>query len=1045
MDLPGQVSYRPVDGAEAGDLCLNRITERPPRCHQLTKFEQWLPPTRTSVPLPPAKTFQRVKSQRNWLYKTHPEAFLGNADLSALISEETRAQKAAGSESQTGSVLAVGEIVDLRNSKSSRIAKCPVVALAAGEAGHILQLSVINSEKWLWNDSTFALGAPQTRFHGSWGGDGSPISKLEFVRKLKQHDNLYWVVVQKETSTTILEPELRAKPVGGTALVSAADAATAEHIVMNTVVTLTTDDTGGESHCDFSINLGSNDVAPQLAVIDRSGNWSVWYIEREGYGRGKTSRAVLKTKGRSILPASFPSDPSHVFEMYRILWTTVSNRADEWERDSSPSVLSDSLAGGPQAAYSIDIGESNPKYDGLLMCNPTQLQVSDVDGARLPASFDFLTVDGAGALLDAQAVHGSSSHVLVLTADKLTLLDVSFTEGQKKSPNMIASCRHFRKSPRETLQMSVTRLRSSSDEYTFLVLIYSAQSLRVDLFWFVVNYQDGTAKFHSQVVHFPGLKPAEAEYLQGIKSLAVVPLHLAPTKGKRREGTGEAADSFTDVQLCQLFALTTNLSLNATIVAITHGSHQNWPQPFKEDNSWWADGRRARFLRRKWLRETDQAFVIADQAEEVVKPLSITYVPSRVQKPATIQLRPYLLRLLQEINRGLLGDAAGNFAKLTGAEWVKSIQEALEGREEDDHVALKPILGFSNLWGPLNLTTLEDEVSSSLRRLKMSQMMRLFDCGIYGQGHSAMDLFEKVSINWSSALEAEALRPTQWRYMEMALERMAVEVYLSEKGVYMSPQSTLDLAAKSLPQEEIQNFKDEDGPDSQTRPSQAMWTPSRTPSSSRATSEAFGSSQGSQEGEDPGKEDPAVARLRMYLPSIKFTPPPKNGPSRVISLWPEQRGVDPSEYHYRPPGSDADEKTEAARRRREKEEDRRRRRAEKRAQPGIKLEDVGASLSQPYRPTVSRSSPAPPPSSQDAGSSQVQMYSQGVLESSQIQAHSQGDAGSGFGINSQRRSQPMGFARGFGYNPQTMSQPLPGEFGGRRPKAKKKPKPKGFK
>lgn len=1048
----GQVSYRPVadNDVAVGDLGSGRIDEQrefleprlvvictsililattAPSFQQLVSFEEWFAPTRTSLALPTSTTFQRTKSQRNWLFKTHAEALLGNLDLPRLISEETRAQYSGISQTQAGSLLAVGEIFDLRNTGSSRSATCPVIALAAGEAGHILQLSVINQEEWCWGESSLTVGASQARFQGSWCSDGSSISKIEFATKLKQYDTIHWLVAQKDTSTTIFAPELRAKPVAGAASMSGLDDGTADHIAMNPVTTLTANATGGESHCDFSINLGSNDLAPQLAIIDRSGNWSVWYIGRDGHGRSRKTKAVLMKKGDWAFPTS---DLGQLGDMHRIAWTTRSGRVDEWERDSSPSTHIEPLAGGFQAAYLTDFDHSRPKYDGLLMCNHTQLQVVDVDGKRLPSWLDFLRRIGTDTILDARTFYGSSSHVFVLTTEKLYLLEVSAVEGQEsKSPHVLASCRHFRANPQETLKISVTRLRPVYGESSALVAVHSAQSFRVDLFWFIITERDGIARFHRQVVHFPGLSTGSLGESQGIESLVAVPLHPATSRERGRQATQGDTDQnahAADAQLYQLFALTADLSLSSSIVAFARGFQQHLAVPVKFDGLQWTDERRARFLRRKWLRESEQAFVIPDKPE-LVKPYSVVHPPSRTDGYDTIQLRFYLVKLVQEINKAFAGDAAEASVSLTGAEYFKPIRKAMKSREEDDHVALKPIFSFSDLWQRIHLTTIDDEWNFTLRRLSKSEQAQIFDCGHYGSKQSVMDLFEKMSVNWSATIPAESFKPSQWRYMELALERMATEVYLSEKGVYAVPQATLDLASKSVPQDERQ-VQDEDDlhdfPSSQPRSSQILHTPSATPSSSRATSEAIDSTTNSQDDEATGLEDPAVSRLRMYLPSIKFTTAPKSGPSRVISLWPEQRNTDPSEYRYRAPGQGPDERAEERQRRRERQEQRRQRREEKFAQLGIKMEGAGASYSQPYRPTMIRSSPPP----QDNGTSQHQAHSQGF---------------GGFGFGSQSQSQSLTFSQGFGFS-QAMSQPLPGEFGSRPSlqKAKTKPKRPGY-
>lgn len=1013
----GQVSYKPLasDDLAAGDLGFSRVDENPPSYQQLVPFEKWLAPTKTSLALPPSTTFQRTKSQKNWLFKTHPEAFMGNLDLPQVISEETRALDAGREETQPGSLLAVGEIFDLKNTKSSRTAACPVIALAAGEAGHILQLSAISLETWTWGDASFTAGASQANFHGSWCGDGSSISKIEFATKLKQFDTIRWLIAQKETSTTVFAPELRAKPVAGAPSTSGRNDGTADHIVMNPIATIAMNVTGGEPHCDFSINLGSNDMDPQLAIIDRSGNWSIWYIGRVGHGRSKAAKAILVKQGSWAMPAPVSSTVGHQSMTHRIVWTSRSGRVDKWERESSPSLHSDTLDDGLPPTFLADLVASRPKYDGLLMCNRTQLQVLDVDGKRTPSWLDFTRRDGMVTILDTQAFHGSSSHVFLLTTDKLYLLDLSLVESQNaKSSHILVSCRHFRNDPRETLKISIAKLRYSHDEANTLVMIYSAQSFRVDLFWFGVTQKEGMARFHRQVVHFPGLSTANVGRSQGIESLAIVPLHVVPSKGKNRQTFEEGTQSHVNAQVYQLFALTANLSLSSSVVALTQGARQIFARPSRFGISSWTDERQARFLRRKWLRETEQAFVVPDKPD-LVKPSSVVPVPEKADEHDVMQFRFYVLKLVQEINRAYVGDAPG----LHDTEHFKSIRAALKSREEEDHMALKPLLRFSDMWQPFNLSKLDDEWGFNLRRLYKSQHAHIFECGTYGAKQSVMDFFERISINWSSSLLAESLKATQWRYMELALERMAAEVYMAEKGVYMVPQSTLDLASNPALEDEAQ-VKGEDElygiHSSQPRSSQVLPTPSATPSSSRAASETVDSTTTSQEMEGGLLEDPAVARLRMYLPSIKFTPPSKSGPSRVISLWPEQRNVDPSEYQYRPPGQGPDEEAEARKRRQERKEERHRRRAEKLAQLGIKMEGAGDSYSQLYRPTMIRSSPPP----QEIGSSQHQPPSQGF---------------GGFGLASQIQNQSQSFSQGFGPS-QIMSQPLPGEFGG-RPRLKK--------
>lgn len=977
----------------------------------------------------PYPTFQRVKSQKNWLLKTHPEAYLGNPGLLALISGESRAATASQGSSTVGSLLAVGEVLDLRSTKSSRVPAWPVVAMAAGEAGHVLHLFAIDPERWTWNDSWLPVGAPQhTKFQGSWANDGSPISQIKFATKRKQYDTIRWFIIQKETSTTIFEPVLRAKPVA--AVTSNLSGCTSEHIATNPIVTLTADAIGGESHCHFSINLGSDGESAQLAILHGSGNWSVWNILRDGHGRSRTTKAVLRRKGWWTSPWNVTDvfDKAHI-----IIWISRSGSSSEWERDSTPSEEAD-LPFRREAAYVAGINTSHTRQDGLLICNSTQVRILDAEGKQNVPWLDFSRRDHKDALLDAQAFPGSSSYVLLLTTDRVYLLDVSEKEGQEGlPPRVMLSCRHFRRRRSERLKMSTFKPPSLSDTSSSLVLLHSPNEFRVDVFWFTISQQDGTAHFHHQVVQLPDLETMEPEDSQGIESLAAVPLQLSALKGKNRSGAEEDQPSFArsdDVEFYQLFALSAAFGLSSSVIAVTRGTSEKLSRPSKSATSKWGEARWARFLRQKLLREGEQAFVVPDELE-VNSQLSVAPTSSLTKRYNTVELRFYFLKLVQELNRGFFGEVNQEPVEFSGVEPFSSVREALQSRDGEEHISLKPLLRFSDPWQPLELAAVEDEWNLNLKDLGKSRQAQLFECGRYIRTPSVMDVFEKVSTNWSARLAAESLKASQWRYMELALERMAAELYLSETGVYAVSQSTSNLASKSVPGKEDKQAQSEDWshdlPSSQLMSSQALPTPSATPSSSRATSETVDNAKSDQDDEDAGREDPAVARLRMYLPSIKFTPPPKNNPLHVMSLWPEHRGVDPLEYQYIPFGKGSDEMAQKARRRKEREEERRRRRAERRAQMGVKMEGAGEPFSQPLAPTHFRSSPV----SQEVGSSQ---------------AHSQGF---GLGFSSQDPRQSQSFGPGFGFS-QIMSQPLPGEFGGRpsihKKKGKVKPtKPSGFK
>lgn len=979
---------------------------------------EWLPPSRSGVALPTSTAFQRTRSQKNWLLKTHSEAFLGNLNLPGLISEESARHDESTGFGRARSILAVGEINNMRDARSSRTTAWPVVAMAAGEGGHILQVSAIRTVKWNWAKFSFPVGESESTFHGSWHGDGSPITQIKFATKPKQFDSIRWLIVQKETSTTIFEPELRAKPITRDTSMLGPQTVTIEHIAINPVITLTSESTGGQAHCDFSINLGSEEQAPQLVIIDSSGTWSIWFLDREGHTTPRKNRAVLKKRGSWVPPLS--TRPWGVRDLsskaYNVAWTSRLRSTDAWIRDESPSGDADhAIAGGLRDAFLSGLGTFNDKFDGLAICNSKQLQTLSAADDAWTTWLDFMRRDGADALLSIQSFPDSPAHLLVLTTDAIHLLDVGVADEHKtRPPRILVSCRHYRNARREILKLSVTRLRPVEGEATSLVLLHSTKNNRLDLFSFTIIQDDGTARFYHQLLHLTHIKAPSGADNGGIESLVAIPLQLRPDL---KDGTVHGVKP-SGAQFYQIFGLTTGLSLVSTIIIHSQESSEVLPCPIKSHDVGWSESRRNRFLRNKMLRQNERAFVIEDASEEHQP--NVVRAAEHSMKIQTVQLRFYLSRLVEEINRGFFGEPDREDVADTQGPFF-SICSAAQGPLEDSHIPLRPVLGFSKWWQPLNLSRDEEQWDFDLKQLEKNQEIQLFECGNQATRLGLMDLFEKLSIDWSSGLPADGLKATQWRYMELALERMAAEVYLSARGIYMAPQATRDLAAKAAPvvkREMNDEYDLNDLPSSQPGSQQPFHTPLTTPSISRATSEALSDGIRSQPEEEQGQEDPAVARLRMYLPSIKFTPPPKNGPSRVISLWPEQRGVDPSDYEYRPLGKGTDAEAQAAKRRREREAERLRRKAERRAQLGIEMESIAESLSQPLPPPVIQSSPPPP-----------------EVRSSQI--HTQG-----FGFASQSQSQSQSRNFGVGGLSQTMSQPLPGEFGTRQVRPKKKVKVK---
>lgn len=921
-----------------------------------------------------------------------------------------------------GSVLAIGEISDLR--RSSHPMSQPAVAMAAGEAGHILRVSMIALEKWTWAESSLPIGAPQSHFHGTWSSDGSSLSKIQFATKPRQHDPIRWLIAQKSTSTTIFQPEIHAKPANSLAHTTILDDADLQHIALGPIVTLSKDATGGDAQSDFSVNVGSESDAPQIAIVDMSGNWSVWFIDsqRSHHGGPTVHTAISKSRGTcEISPSSWPSDQSRPSENhYRISWVCKSARDGDWERDSSPSDAAGSVSRPLQTDYMTGHVESDQNHDGLLICDSTRVQILDTRAFKIHSRLDLSRRHTAGRLLGAQSIDGCPNDILVLTTEQLYVLDISSVgTPETTKPNVLVSCPHFRGKDKQTLKMSVTRLQSSAESPSSLVLVYSNQNSRVQLFYLTISYQGGNASFHHQIVQLPGSQTSLGE-LAGITSMHAVPLRRSLPKSRRHSGNEDTGANVRgyEPQTFQLFGLANDLSLSSLVVAITSGNVQwrGWPKMSLKAE--WGGTQWKNSLRHRVLREVTDALVVPDVVEED-RQLSRQRLAQILPTNKSINTRYFFIHAMNEINAGYFGECSSESLGNNSVGPFDIIEDISEKRELYEPVALQPLLSFKDTWHALDLTRSEALWNRDLELLERSSGVQLCHCGAIGPTLDVTDLFERFSIDWSSRLEAESLTATQWRYMQLALERLAADAYLSRKGVCMVPQMTLDLVSRTKPRaESSQSTVDdlyEELPYSRAGSELTFPTPSATPSSSRATSQAAESFETPEDDDEAEREDPAVVRLRMYVPWIKFTPPERQGQRRLVSLWSEQRGGDPENYKFSRSGKDADGLSEAARRRREKELERRRRKAEKKALLGIKLEDFGDSISQVYVPDEIRSSPPP------------QMFAK-----SQGQSH-----GFGFGSQSQAQSQSQSFGPF-----QTMSQPLRGEFGTRIPVLRKKSKGK---
>lgn len=611
-----------------------------------------------------------------------------------------------GEDSQPASLLSIGEINDA--SKTS-LGACPAIAMAAGEAGHILRLSTMQVENWSWDRESTCLqmGASKSIFQGFWCHDGVPISQIKFATKRKKYDNTRWLIVQRSTSTTIFEPQLRKTPLNDPASRCYLDSGKPSHIAANPIITLTKDTTGGDSQCDFAFDPGPNDGVPQLAIIDRAGNWSIWYVTREPSRTAKTARTTLRSRGAAagisspwISTSPWTSNPRIApAARYQCVWVGHDRRIEDWGRDESPSESSKTTTPAHRRPFVDDIEAFDSTCDRLLICDSTSLQLLDIAGATTISNLNFCKRNSEDRLLDARRFPGSPSLVFLLTTKKLFLLDLAKPQDQESNrPTVLISCLHFRFQDQECLKMTMAMVHSPPGEVSTLIFLFSAQSTHIKVF--CVTQAAGNVRFHQQVLHISALSFTTSSNLRGLESLTAIPLHMLYKTSRGHHLTSNTVDGVSKIpglQYYQLVGLGVDLSLNASLIAMTNGHRQALMPPDRStliSTRSWGDVKRTKLFRRKFVRDTEKSFVLPDDTDNTAIALRQSVVKQSAARSTTqiVQLRYYLLRLFQEIHRSLNGDAAAlDDPGSGGVEPFYSIRAAIQEREGGGHIALKPL------------------------------------------------------------------------------------------------------------------------------------------------------------------------------------------------------------------------------------------------------------------------------------------------------------------------------------------------------------------
>ncbi|KAK2016546.1 hypothetical protein LZ32DRAFT_615179 [Colletotrichum eremochloae] len=605
---PPKITIVPHEGQEDGPPLLH--TSRVPGQAQALRIvqapETLYPASKSAEIVPSSSIWDSQRVQQRWLLNAHPEAFVGSLEASSFLAEGLSNLIRPDTTPTTQPLLAITQMADVAN--HTRVVPVPVLAMATGESGELLRLSKMSRTKWQWGENEnptlqmFSIDQHDREETVLWSSDGAPILQIKAALSMVRFEPTRWLLVQKRTSTTILQPEYHKVPVSERP--SGIDKATERPSRINPkpILVITSEQTGGFAHSDVSFSYGSRKKPPQLAIVDECGYYSVWDIKGREVVGSVSMRPKLRHCGHIQLGAmdQLPDEDSPAFraEPHGVLWIGPAGPGvDLWD---VPTV-EDPDTGNDLAALTA-------RSKKLLLWNRTKFEVVDVKNPSFRKSLTILKSDEPDYILDVKPNPVSRSQVFILTSSCLFWIETSSlgtATTNQDSLNVLQSFAHMRAWDADTLRLTVHHDGHGSGDEACALYLYSEKSPEVEVYWFSVPEATRLPQFEHHIMRLDG-NPSK------LQAMCPAPAFFNGASSGASKGPG--ADYMNQqVKFQQLFVLGRDLSLSQSLIAISASPGLEVVPP---DNSreWSRDGRRqAHNKRRKeFLQHFEDVFVVPD-------------------------------------------------------------------------------------------------------------------------------------------------------------------------------------------------------------------------------------------------------------------------------------------------------------------------------------------------------------------------------------------------------------------------------------------------
>lgn len=548
-------------------------------------------------------------------------------------------------------LLAVGDITD--TSDPSRLAALSVMACATGESGELLRLVRIHDTQWQWEGDTLCtLHVPTVDLEdfedeAIWTSDGLPISQIKFAARTVEHNTLRYIIVQRETSTVILQPQYRKIPVLEKATYHSLSTGVSR-IDPNPIISLTHHQTGGNAHSDVVFIPGLSGTPRQLCIIDECGYWTLWNMTGVlGTGRN-TTRLELVKAGHIIegpLDEIPPVSP-HPAQKYGAVLVGAEPDPDSWSLSDA-----DTKTHGLFANLKQQLLVYNSERWTLFDLLTGEMRPSIVDWSSRKSKF--------GSIIDVQLSPVDPNHVFILTTKFVVWVDIfSYSEyTMTQRPVILLTCA-YRSTQGLEVKMTVCRSSSSNGNDTdAMVLLYNSLDRQLHSFIFRLSPQN-PPQFHLQTTCLPTVTTKDHQFSPESLHLQPLTLDVEATSSLVENGQDHSQIQFfqsmllgKDFQVCQ----------NMWFAAINHTTSVDRPSIRLSEEQHKVD--RQRVGKGKKLERTlGRLFSVPDEmvdirTEDVAKAQRITQVDRKGESAAKAKRpRPVVLnfdRISQALRRYL--------------------------------------------------------------------------------------------------------------------------------------------------------------------------------------------------------------------------------------------------------------------------------------------------------------------------------------------------------------------------------------------------------